>query len=396
MKIKNISIENIGGIEELNLEFNDKMNIICGTNGIGKTTILECISHFFVSNSISDLKRNAKSKIGNVKGKFNFDNRDIELDYKVEDFEPDRESYVSTKLYNNNKKIIVFNALRNFNYIKLNEIYRDEDRKTYHNQQLIHNGIDAESIKKWFCNRYMFKPHKDGLNEKQEFNLEKAIEMFSIMDQNVKFARLKPDTFDIMLDTNQGEIYFEYLSSGYKSSIHILLGIIKEIEYRFKEPYIKVDEFDGIVLIDEVEVHLHPQWQAQLVKALRKLLPNAQIIITTHSPSVIQTAEHNEVIALYYNEEGRICIKDLEESKYEFQGWTIEEILQDIMGMEDTTSKLFKETLQKFDMAVDEEDGKTARECYKILNEMLHPQNHLRKILQIEQVGLGDHYDKNK
>lgn len=396
MKIKDISIKNIGGIEELNLNFNDKINIICGTNGIGKTTILECISHFFVSTSISDLKRNAKSQKGSVRGTFYFDNKNIEYNYEVEDFEPDRDNYVSTNLYKNNKKVIIFNASRNFDYIKLNELSRDDCRDYYQNQQLIKSGIDAESIKRWFCNRYMFKPHKNGLNEKQKCNLEKAIEMFSVMDRNVKFSRLKPDTFDIMLDTNQGEIYFEYLSSGYKSSIHILLGIIKEIEYRFKEPYIKVDEFDGIVLIDEVEVHLHPQWQAQLVKALRKLLPNAQIIITTHSPSVIQAAEHNEVIALYYNEEGNICIKDLEESKYEFQGWTIEEILQDIMGMEETTSKLFKETLQKFDMAVDEEDAKTAKECYKILNEMLHPHNYLRKVLQIQQVGLGAHYDKNK
>ena len=74
------------------------------------------------------------------------------------------------------------------------------------------------------------------------------------------------------------------LSDGYKSCIFILLGIIKEIEYRF--PDINAIDFNGLIMIDEIDVHLHPQWQAKLVSVLKETFPNAQIIATTHSPSV--------------------------------------------------------------------------------------------------------------
>ena len=47
LSVKNISISNIGPIETLNLSFNKHFNIICGQNGIGKTTILDCIAQFF-------------------------------------------------------------------------------------------------------------------------------------------------------------------------------------------------------------------------------------------------------------------------------------------------------------------------------------------------------------
>ena len=396
MKINKLSITGVGGIEkELNIDFNDKMNIICGTNGIGKTTILECIANFFVSSAVLNVKKNSKSERGKVCATFEIDNTRNAFEYEVNNFMPENNDFGNVRLSNYNKSIITLNAYRNFNYIRLNEISRDESRNTYENNDRTQNGIDAEGIKKWFCNRYMFETHEGALNEQQLYNLGLAKKSFSIIDEDIEFSRVKNDTFDIMLNTNQGEIYYEYLSSGYKSSIHILLGIIKEIEYRFKNPYIKVDDFDGIILIDEIEVHLHPQWQSRIINALRTVFKNAQIIVTTHSPNVIQTAEHNEVIALYYNQDNEICIKELNEGKYEFQGWTIEEILNHVMGMEETTSKLYKDTLRNFEIAIENDDGKKAQECYDVLSEMLHPQNYLREILKIRKVGVGDSNDKD-
>ena len=64
MKIKSLSIEGIGGIQHLELSFIDGMNVICGANGIGKTTILDVIADAFNSNERSKLKRNALCKEG--------------------------------------------------------------------------------------------------------------------------------------------------------------------------------------------------------------------------------------------------------------------------------------------------------------------------------------------
>ncbi len=396
MKIKKIRIDGVGGIKHLELKFNKGMNLICGTNGIGKTTILECISHLFIQANTSQLKRNVNYKKGRVEAELEIDGQNTNYNYEIKDFEPDKQDFVSTIVRERSRDIIVFNLLRSFDYIKLESISRDPERDEYRTMDIAYQGVDATDIKNWFVERYMWSAHKDSLNKEQIHNLEYSKKAFSILDKEVTFSRIIPDTFDIILNTKQGKIFFEYLSSGYKSCVYILLGIIKEIEYRYKNPYIKVQDFNGIILIDEIDVHLHPEWQARLVNALKELLPSAQIIATTHSPSIIQTAETNEIIALYFDENNDICIKELEEKEYGYQGWTIEEILRDVMGMEETMSSFYEDISRKFEKAINEEDIKTAKECYKILNKMLHPQNYLRKILEIQMVGMGDENDKNK
>ena len=76
MKIKSLKIQNIGGIKELDLTFNDKFNVICGANGIGKTTILNIIADHFSDNK-SLLFRKSDSDSGeyiltyNLEGKSN-------------------------------------------------------------------------------------------------------------------------------------------------------------------------------------------------------------------------------------------------------------------------------------------------------------------------------------
>ena len=171
--------------------------------------------------------------------------------------------------------------------------------------------------------------------------------------------------------------------------------LLREIEYRYKNPHIMIKDFEGIILIDEIDVHLHPQWQAYLVKALKDILPKAQIIATTHSPTIIQTAENNEIIALYYDENDNICIRENEKNQYGYKGWSIEEILKDVMGLEDIKSEFYKEQLKIFDKAIDEENYELAKLTYSIIDKMLHPENYLRKILKIQMAGLGDYSDKD-
>ena len=62
--IEKITIQGIGGITNLELPFKNGLNLICGTNGIGKTTILECISHAFIRNTTYKLKKNVNVQKG--------------------------------------------------------------------------------------------------------------------------------------------------------------------------------------------------------------------------------------------------------------------------------------------------------------------------------------------
>jgi predicted ATP-binding protein involved in virulence len=78
----------------------------------------------------------------------------------------------------------------------------------------------------------------------------------------------------------------------------------------------------GVVLIDELELHLHPKWQREVSDKLRNTFPNIQFIATTHSPFVIQSLHPGELINLDPDEFG------------EYAGKSIEDIAENVMGVE--------------------------------------------------------------
>lgn len=145
-----------------------------------------------------------------------------------------------------------------------------------------------------------------------------------------------------------------------------------------------LSDFDGCVLIDEIEEHLHPSCQDKLVQVLKKNFPKVQFIVTTHSPIILQSLDKNEIIPLYIDKSNKIAIKELNLSEYGLQGWTLEEILKDVMGVPNTTSQLYQDILKKFDKAMNEENGEEVLKQYKILDKMLNPSNILRKLLKIQ------------
>lgn len=390
MRIKSLVVDGIGGIQHLELQFIDNMNVICGANGIGKTTILDIISDAFSSNISSKLKRNALCEKGSYFISVgDIENQILEKTEDVEKFQPNAEVYRGGwQHYSNN--LLYFGIDRNINYAKLESVTSDPERKDYIVGQMAVNGIQANDIKNWFVNRYLFVDKKGSLTNEQIENYKLAEKAFGVLDDTVNFKTVIARTYDIMLTTSKGDIYFEYLSSGYKSCIYIIFGIIKEIEYRTSERPVQANKFDGVVLIDEVDLHLHPIWQAGLIKALKAIFPYVQFILTTHSPSVLQILEKEEIIALGYNEKGDTYLKELNLGKYGLQGWTLEEILKYVMEMPATTSVLYQETLAKFDDAMNKEDKDLILQQYNILREMLHSCNPLQKLLAIQVVEWED------
>lgn len=394
MKIKKISIDGVGGIQHLDLDFNEGLNLICGSNGIGKTTILECIGNAFSSQDSGILKRNASYAKGVIQIQYEKNEKVINASYEVNEFEAQKKSngvyssYISGCKYEDSPLLLVFKTHRSIEYSPMDAVKKDKTVTDIMLGQEASAGVNSTDIKSWLINRKLFSSQEIGLNEIQLENLKLALNILGSLDENIKFSRIIPDTLDIMLNTPKGEIYLEYLSSGYKSCFYILLGIIKEIEFRFKNPYMLVKEFNGVILIDEIDLHLHPEWQAKLIKVLKYILPKAQIIATTHSPHMIQAVLPNEIIPLAIDYENNIYKKELNLSKYGLQGWSVEEILEDVMGLKSTSSDLYNEIIEGFDTSMDNDDMEKANEYYKKLKSMLHPNNTLRRILDIQMAGV--------
>ncbi|ELV8758077.1 AAA family ATPase [Vibrio vulnificus] len=387
MKVKSIEINGIGGISHIKVDFNDRMNFICGPNGIGKTTLLECVAHSFSLSSTNILKRNVAKDQGSFKAVIDINGSDTQSNVIISDFDPNKQSNIQG-LHQYSSKLLSLKVNRTFQYQALNAVGKDVNKDTTAFFQEAKSGVNVSEVKNWFVNRYLYSAHEGALTQEQINNLELAKRSFSILNENFSFSRVMASSNEIMINTPNGEIYYEYLSSGFKSCLSIIFGIIKDIELRFKEPCINACEFDGIVLIDELELHLHPEWQSKIAKILLEVFPKVQFITATHSPHILQSANPDEIIALAFNE-GQVFRRDLERTKYGYQGWTVEEILLDVMGMTDTRTDEYYKHLHSFEHALEHENVTQARAAFKELDSLLHPNNHLRKLLKLELSSIG-------
>lgn len=388
MIIRHIDIIGIGGIRELHLDFNDRMNILCGPNSIGKTTIIESVATMFMHGQPS-VKRNVAFESGQIHAIVVNGEQQEESTISVKTFNP-REGETTGSFTNYANKLLSIKVGRNFGYSRLDAVPSDPDRAIHDIWNESRSGVGFSDVKGWFVNRFLYSTHPGSLSSQQLSNYNLAVKCFSIINPNYYFSNVKASANDIMINTPQGEIYFEFLSSGYKSILYLLFSIIKEIEFRFKEHQLKAEDFDGIILIDEVEVHLHPEWQERIIKVLCDTFKKAQFIVTTHSPHVIQAAEPNEIIALHLDGNSNVSVRDdIETGEYGFKGWTVEEILYDVMGMKTLRTELYLNFQRDFGKTVDDENYDKAMAIFEQLDKLLHPSSPQRKLLQFQLAGIA-------
>jgi predicted ATP-dependent endonuclease of OLD family len=118
---------------------------------------------------------------------------------------------------------------------------------------------------------------------------------------------------DYSFTINQKEKKFDFnkLSDGYSAIIEIVTDLI--IKMQDQNSLTRAYEKEGIVLIDEVETHLHLKLQRLIMPMLTRIFPNIQFIVTTHSPFVLSSLDN----AIAYDLERRIRLEDLTEYSYE-------------------------------------------------------------------------------
>lgn len=100
-------------------------------------------------------------------------------------------------------------------------------------------------------------------------------------------------------DGKKEKLQFRQLSDGYRN----IIGTVADIAYRCIKlnPHLGEDavkQTPGIVLIDELDLHLHPNWQRRIVDDLKNTFPNIQFVATTHSPFIVQSLEQSELVNL--------------------------------------------------------------------------------------------------
>ena len=148
----------------------------------------------------------------------------------------------------------------------------------------------------------------NGENVEDFLNLDKAKELLNELLEEKVTITVTADKVEFT-ERKSKNVKFEQLSDGYKS----IMIWVSDLVSRLANNQPKVTDtrdFHGVVLVDEVGLHLHPKWEATLVQKLRNWFPKIQFIFTTHSPIIILNASENAVVYRLYKEEGITKMSD--------------------------------------------------------------------------------------
>jgi len=179
-----------------------------------------------------------------------------------------------------------------------------------------------------------------------------------------------------------GDVRFEELGFGYQTTLTWLVDFCKRMFELSPDAENPLHE-EAVVLVDEIDLHLHPKWQRDLVPTLSKIFPNVQFIVTTHSPHVLQSMEDVNLYVMRRDEaSGEI---EAERSNVtNFTGWTVEEILGVTMELgDDVLSVAYNAVKKDFEEALRNKDRAAAQRYYERLDEMMRPGNPMRSIYRI-------------
>lgn len=209
-------------------------------------------------------------------------------------------------------------------------------------------------------------------------NLFRSSELFPNIES---FSLETDDNFNnrILFTTKDGKFHFEDLGYGYQCMLAWVFDFCKRMYDRYPNSENPLAE-PAVVLIDEIDLHLHPKWQRGLIRALSDTFPNTQFIVSTHSPIIIQSLSDVNLYILNHQDDGSVKAERIVGRNWE--GYQMEEILQETMDVEGgDTSEELKEKLDHFNKAFEENNLQKATNLYQEIVRSIDPNGSLMQRL---------------
>ena len=137
----------------------------------------------------------------------------------------------------------------------------------------------------------------------------------------------------LQMKTSLGTVPLDTLSQGTQSLIQSLARCILGYAEFYDFPTDLQDK-SGILIIDEIDAHLHPSWQRRVIPAITSHFPNLQIFCSTHSPLMLAGLREGQVHLLKLDEHGEITVS---RNESDIVGWTADEILRNFLDVPNPT-----------------------------------------------------------
>ncbi len=193
---------------------------------------------------------------------------------------------------------------------------------------LFDDRADLLNPEEWFLQADYRIKSDDSPLIRQNFELLKAA-LINILDEvtEIKVSPVAPGgnpQQGLQFLTPYGWVRLREMSLGYQTMVVWITDYASKLFIRYPESKNPLAE-PAIVLIDEIDLHLHPEWQRKLIGYLSRLFPNTQFIATAHSPLVVQAAGDAgaNVVLLKRVGDQTIVVQDLEDVR----GWRVDQIL---------------------------------------------------------------------
>lgn len=402
MYLEKIAIKNFKAIENMTLEFDTGVNVLIGDNGTGKSSILEAI---------------AVALSGALKGMKGVTSRGI-LQNDIH-FSIDESGDASSSVYYSTPTEIVADLKYGENSFHWKRFRLDEDGKSITKQE--DDGIakwmqslanDQDAVLPLFCfqsdarvqqvRRVDFgKNIKKELNDRRcgyigcmdysmdvktiqswclkmelsAFQKKKTIGEYEVFKrivanfmQTISGLEKAPELHyssqlnQLVYEENEELMPIANLSAGYQSLLWMIMNLAYRLALLNPDKTKKIDEIPGIILIDEIDMHLHPKWQWNIVSALEETFPKMQIILATHSPIVISSCKNEKLILIDNNQEVLYL-----ENAY---GYSVQDVLNFRQGTTEKPEQI-KKISDPFDKAIEEDDFEEAQKQINQMEELL-------------------------
>lgn len=403
-KINKINITNFRLIEQIEINFDESLNVIIANNGIGKTTILDAISiglgamltRFpkikgidFKERDLQKDKENKSKPYMNVKiestGNVVWDRtskRDntqktaklIPNSYGLKELNDFVDSIVDNHNEGNDyimPLVIYYGTCRNCFDAPMRKTNFKKDFNRFESlESSLTSSTNFNRLFQWFD--AMATIENNEIKEKRDFNytnkyLDTVRNAIETMIPSFENPRIEMYPLRFMIDQKQEdgtikELQIEQLSAGYKA----VLAMTMDISARMVEANPNLgNNSEAIILIDELDLHLHPTWQQNILLDLHRTFPNAQFIITTHSPHIISSVE-NKYIKVLKKVDDNIEVIDGAITYGRDIEWVLEE-----MGVKDPRHSIISEELKKCQNFLNEAQYDEAEKCINSLEQRI-------------------------
>ncbi len=333
MIIKQLHLENFRNFTGNEFKFHDQFNLIIGINSTGKTAILEALSiaaasWFLGLKEKADSRHIRKEDVTYIwnnaenSGFFNYPCKITATAFIYENqitWQRSLESSHGRTTQKHAAKIVelskhIDEEIRNqqpvtlpiISYYGTERLWQDPrqmEPKRVSNTRFdgysnsVDSRIDKNKFISWFRKNYLVSLAEDRpLFEQVKTAILLNIECATDIKYDV-------DIEEIVVCIDNRWILLSQLSDGYRSVLFIIADIaLKAITLNPHLGDKVLEEIKGVVLIDELDMHLHPRWQQTIIDSIRKTFPKIQFFVTTHSPFLIQSLHsEDELISLDNN-----------------------------------------------------------------------------------------------